>query len=215
MDSRIVLHDEDFDAAEAVSDSSSESVVHNCKVQTRHLMDEYQRLGQKLSDGRTTLVQIVEQVELEKSKQTTYVVKDSPNGPNGSTQFLCNVSKQQSWWLPATSRYSTTVHLREDGVPYVHDETKNQSVFCYVLQSTLSKAAQGQASVASSSAAPPAPAPSPPASPVPAPGTALTPAIAAPIVEAPAPRMGNTSQGSVPLPGATPTPDSASTDFIY
>ena len=160
-------------------------------------------------------MQIVEQVELEKSKQTTYVVKDSPNGPNGSTQFLCNVSKQQSWWLPATSRYSTTVHLREDGVPYVHDETKNQSVFCYVLQSTLSKAAQGQASVASSSAAPPAPAPSPPASPVPAPGTALTPAIAAPIVEAPAPRMGNTSQGSVPLPGATPTPDSASTDFIY
>ena len=179
----------------------------SCKKQYSFLQQEYERLGSVFSNPKNTLLSVVERVDVDLSKNQEYLIQEAEG-----RQFLCNVTAQTSWWLPSTNKFDTKVHRREDGVPYLFDETAGRSWYAIDMQKKLMKNQSAQPASgssdtparaniplppSSSSALPPAPAAAPPLTNVPPPSPSASPGGA----------IG--THGSVPLPGAVTAPASA------
>ena len=151
----------------------------NVKKQFELLQSEYYRLGEPLKE--VTLLQLVAKVDIELSRNETFVVQSGQAGPGGETQFLCNKTQEISWWLPKDKDFDDTIYKRADGVPFVFEKTSGKSVYCIDLQKRLMQQTE---SATFSSAAPTS---------VPLPGDSGPPSDTSKALP--------TTHGSVPLPG--------------
>ena len=116
----------------------------NVKKQFDLLQSEYIRIGEPLKE--LTLVKLVAKVDVELSRNQTFLIVGNQSGPDGETQFLANRTLGMSWWIPSDQAYDETVHKRADGAPFLFNTKTKASIYCIDLQKDLMQKQESAAS---------------------------------------------------------------------